>query len=681
MTAAENLLARETSPYLLQHKDNPVHWRPWGPEALAEAKALNRPILLSIGYAACHWCHVMAHESFEDPETADVMNALYINIKVDREERPDIDAIYMAALQLMNIPGGWPLTMFLTPDGEPFWGGTYFPNQPRHGQPSFIAVLHRISEIYHTAPDQIASSREALTAGLAQLSKPGMEDRLSPDELNATADAALDMVDRVNGGFGGAPKFPQTGLLDLLWRTHRRKTHEAAKAAVGLSLTTMAQGGIYDHLAGGFARYTVDEAWLVPHFEKMLYDNAQIIETMVAVWRETRDPLLAQRISETADWVLEDMVAEGGGFAASYDADSDGEEGKFYVWTVEEIDQLLSAEDAALFKEAYDVQPGGNWEGVTILNRLGRPSLADPETERRLADLRATLMNERAKRTAPAWDDKVLTDWNGLMIAALAEAAMAFDHPRWLAGAKTAFDFVTTRMSDGDHLFHSWRLGQARHPAMVDGYANMARAAIVLYEATTDPQFLEAAKTWTATLNGHFWDTEGGGYFYTADTAEALIVRTRNAYDNAIPNANGVMVEVLAKLFHLTGHAAYRDRADALLAAFAHDAKRAPLAMASLWNGFDTLLHATQIVIVAPPNHPALPNLRRAIWTSPVPTRVLLTVAPGTILPADHPAAGKTDGETDPQVFICRGTLCSAPLKDPDAIAAALARTPPAGTA
>ncbi|HEX6101458.1 MAG TPA: thioredoxin domain-containing protein, partial [Alphaproteobacteria bacterium] len=454
----ENLLARETSPYLLQHKDNPVEWHAWGQEALERAKRENKPILLSVGYAACHWCHVMAHESFEDEFTAELMNQLFINIKVDREERPDLDQIYQTALQLLGEHGGWPLTMFLTPEGEPFWGGTYFPPAPRYGRPGFRDVLAAIAAAYKDDPEKVQKNVGAIRDALKQMAAPQGGAALPPDLARRAAERLAQEVDPTWGGIGGAPKFPQAPIFLLLWRAGKAGRNEMLRNAVRLTLQRMAQGGIYDHLGGGFARYSVDAEWLVPHFEKMLYDNAALLELMVTVWQDTRDPLLEARIRETVGWVLREMVADGGGFAASLDADSEGEEGKFYVWTEAEIDAALPTELAEPFKRAYDVSAEGNWEGKTILHRNRAPELGDVESEAKLAEARRILFEIRAKRVRPGWDDKVLADWNGLMIAALADAGAVFDEPDWIAAARRAFDFVRGKMSEGGRLRHSWRL-------------------------------------------------------------------------------------------------------------------------------------------------------------------------------------------------------------------------------
>ena len=435
---SENRLARETSPYLLQHKDNPVHWRAWGPEALAEAKQTGKPILLSVGYAACHWCHVMAHESFEDAAIAGVMNELFVNIKVDREERPDIDAIYMRALHALGEQGGWPLTMFLDSDARPFWGGTYFPPTPRYGRPGFSQVLREVARVYREEAEKVAHNTGLLVdtlkerAAASHTGTPEIGDPLLADLTRRMVSA----VDPRYGGLSGAPKFPQWNFFWLLWRGAIRYGHEAARHAVDNTLTHICQGGIYDHLGGGFARYSVDDRWLVPHFEKMLYDNALLVDLMCEAYRETGKELYARRIDETIGWLLREMVAEGGGFAASLDADSEGEEGKFYVWTLREIEEVLGEADARVFAEAYDVSEAGNWEGHTILNRLKNPVLRAPTDEKALAHMRLKLLAHRAKRIRPGWDDKVLADWNGLMIAALAHAARLFDRPEWLNGSR-----------------------------------------------------------------------------------------------------------------------------------------------------------------------------------------------------------------------------------------------------
>ena len=679
-----NRLATETSPYLLQHRANPVDWYPWSPEALALAKRDNKPILLSVGYAACHWCHVMAHESFENPRIADLMNELFVNIKVDREERPDLDTIYQSALAMLGEQGGWPLTMFLTPDGEPFWGGTYFPPETRFGRPGFPQVLEGIAQAYRDGDERIVGNVGALRDALRSLSegKPGAG--LTPALLDRICQRLVRELDPFHGGIGHAPKFPQPPILKQLWRAWKRTGAEPYRRAVTLSLGKMCQGGIYDHLGGGFARYSVDERWLVPHFEKMLYDNAQLIDVLTWTWQETGDPLYGDRVRETVAWLRREMIAldapDGqpvAGFASTLDADSEGEEGKFYVWTEPEIDALLG-DDAALFKRIYDVTPDGNFEGKTILNRSDHPDPLDPESEARLATARDVLARDRADRVRPGWDDKVLADWNGLMIAALARAAGPFSEPAWLDLAREAFRFVIETMQENDRLLHSWRHGQLKHQATAEDYANMIDAALALHEATGEADYLAQAETWTETLQRHHWDPDGGGYFLTADDAESLIVRTKTAADNAVPSANGTMTAALARLYHLTGIAAYRDRAEAIVMAFSGDLDRAFLSLPTLMNGFDLLTAALRVVIVGEPHASDSKALVAVLDATSLPNRITQSVRPGEedALPAAHPAHGKGAVDGRATVYLCRGTTCSLPITDSEALSAALAVNP-----
>ncbi len=668
------MLAGETSPYLLQHKDNPVHWRPWGTEALAAAKAANKPILLSIGYAACHWCHVMAHESFEDDAVAAVMNELFIPIKVDREERPDIDTIYMSALHHLGEQGGWPLTMFLTPDGEPFWGGTYFPKTASYGRPGFPDVLREISRFYHEEGDKVASNRDALRNALKEQAAATSPGEPAPDILDTVADRLVSHIDPENGGVGSAPKFPQPFLLELLWRAWLRSGDERCRHAVTHTLTRMCQGGIYDHIGGGLARYSVDEKWLVPHFEKMLYDNATLIGLLSDVALGTRNNLFAERLHETVNWVLREMVTADGAFAASLDADSEGEEGKFYVWTDAQIDEALSdftPDEIILFKQVYDVAPQGNFEGNTILNRLDHPQDLKTSQEAIFARMREVLFEARAPRIRPGWDDKALTDWNGQMIAALARAAGAHNEPQWLEAADRAFNFIRTQMVADGKLHHSFRAGRLQHLAMADGYANMIKASLALHEVTAKDIYLTQARDWAQELHAHYWDDEGGGYFFTSDDAEALVVRTRNVTDDATPAANGTMIENLARLWYLTGEPAYRERANAIIHAFAGDLGRNFFPMCTYLNGFDTLLNAVQIVIAG--EGAEADALRNIALKAPLPTRVLSTAHNN--LPRSHPAFGKTvpEGATA-AAYVCEGMNCSLPVETPAALHSMLAR-------
>jgi uncharacterized protein YyaL (SSP411 family) len=666
---SRNALADETSPYLLQHKDNPVHWQPWGPAALDAARAADKPILLSIGYAACHWCHVMAHESFSDPAVADLMNRHFVSIKVDREERPDLDAIYQHALALQGEQGGWPLTMFLTSEGEPFWGGTYFPPAPRWGRPSFAEVLTALANAYATQRDKIAQSTTNMRQALQRLARPAAGDGIDLALTDQVADRLVQEIDPVDGGIRGAPKFPQVGLLELFWRAWKRTGNRLMQEAVFNTLDHIGQGGIYDHLGGGFSRYSTDARWLVPHFEKMLYDNALLVELMTSVWQDTKSPLYAARIAETIGWLEREMVTAGGGFASSLDADSEHEEGKFYVWTEAEIDMRLGPR-APAFKMVYDVTEAGNWEGRTILNRLDHIELADETAEAELASCRAILLAARAGRFRPGLDDKVLADWNGLMIAALAKAASVFAEPAWLALATRAFDFVAQNFSAGaDRLLHSWRDGRAQHAAVLDDYANMARAALALHAATGEARYLGQAERWVAIVDRHYWDAEGGGYFFTADDAEALIVRTKHAHDQPNPSGNGVLVEILARLYYLTGEERYRARADATVAAFAGELQRNVFGYGALLNANELLQDALQVVIIGRAADPATLAMRRAVLSVSLPNLVLAVIDPGATLPTTHPAAGKGQIGGKVTAYLCEGQACSPPVTDPEELA------------
>ncbi len=665
---SENLLGRETSPYLLQHADNPVHWRPWGADAFEEARRTGRPVLLSVGYAACHWCHVMAHESFENEAIAGLMNELFVNVKVDREERPDVDAVYQHALQGMGEQGGWPLTMFLNAEGEPFWGGTYFPPEPRWGRAGFPQLLRSLSEAWSTQPDAVAENIGRLRKAAERLAEPAAGPGIDTETDARIAMRLARAVDPFFGGIDGAPKFPQTGIFTHLWRARHRDGGKVYRNQVLNTLTHMCEGGIYDHLGGGFARYSTDERWLAPHFEKMLYDNAQLIELLTLVWQETRTPLFAQRVRETVGWLEREMTAPAAddgaaGFAAALDADSEGEEGRFYVWDRAEIEAVLGTA-AARFCDVYDVTAAGNWEGRNILSRLDSMDVPDDPA---LAEARAALLAVRARRERPLRDDKVLADWNGLMIAALARAGAAFDEPGWIALAERAFAFVATHMTAPDgRLRHSWRLGRARHPASLDDYAAMMRAALLLEEATGERRYREKAFGWLEIVERHYGDGTGG-WFFAADDTERLIVRARTAADNPTPSGNGMMVEALARLWWLTGEARYRQRAEAAVAAFAGETARNIFPLSTLLSANALLQEAVQVVLAGDDG-----RLRRAVERVSLPSRVLALIDGAETLPAGHPAAGKTAVEGRPTAYVCRGPVCSLPVTGPDELEALL---------
>ena len=658
---SQNRLAQETSPYLLQHAHNPVHWWAWGPEALAEAKASARPILLSIGYSACHWCHVMAHESFEDAGIAGLMNTLFVNIKLDREERPDLDSLYQQALAMMGQQGGWPLTMFLTPEGEPFWGGTYFPATARYGRAAFPDVLEGISHTFHADPDKIRHNVEQMRRALENLARSPGGLGLDLAILDHGAVDSLRMIDFDQGGTVGAPKFPQPGLFRFLWRTFLRNGDPRLRDAVTTTLDHICQGGIYDHLGGGFMRYSTDETWLVPHFEKMLYDNAQLIALLCQVWKLTGSALYRTRVFETIGWLLRHMTAEGGAFAAALDADSEGEEGLFYTWTREEIDSLLDGETADRLARRYDVTPGGNWEGRTILHRNhahGDPH-GDPHGDSGDGDLdaaKAVLLARRDQRVWPGRDHKVLADWNGMVIAALAEAACTFDRPDWLAAARTAFAVITTRMGQpGGRLAHVLCQGKAAHAGLLDDYAHMARAALALFEAGGEAGLLAQAGQWLDAAHAHHWDDGDGGYFLSADDTTDIILRTKPCFDSAVPSGNGAMAEALALMALASGEAKWRDRADAVLAAFSAAIPDQLPNMTTLLDAFEILADPLEVTVSGAEDDPATQALLRAAAKGQRQVHWRRRIAHG-------PAAA----------LVCRGSVCSIAFTDPERLRAAL---------
>ena len=665
-----NRLARETSPYLLQHQRNPVDWWAWGPEALAEAKRTNKPILLSVGYAACHWCHVMAHESFEDDATARVMNELFVNIKVDREERPDIDQIYMAALHHLGEQGGWPLTMFLTPDGEPIWGGTYFPNSSRYGKPAFVDVLREVARLFREEPQKIERNRAALMERLVATARKAGTVTIGVAELDNAARQLGGIIDPVNGGTRGAPKFPQAALFELLWRAGLRTSEQRYFAAVEITLDHICEGGIFDHLGGGFSRYSVDERWLTPHFEKMLYDNAQLLELLAIAYRRSGKPLYRQRARETVAWLTREMTTGEGAFSASLDADSEGKEGKFYVWSYDEVIRQLGSEDGEFFARHYDATPEGNFEGRNILNRLEPQPRSDAE-EARLAALRAQLFAARATRVRPGLDDKVLADWNGLMIAALANASLMLGEPSWLNMAERAFAFIAGTMSRGDRLGHSWREGQLKFPGLASDFAAMIRAALALYEATGEQNYLDQALAWQHALDPDYANAETGTYYLTAAGAKGLVIRPASTADEATPNHNAVAAQNLVRLALLAGDDGWRGKADRLIAAIA------PLAVENLYmhmallNAIDLRLRAAEIVVTGQGERAdALLAAARAL---PPLDRIVLQARAADALPVSHPAREKVRLAAEPQAFVCIGETCSLPVTEVAALAPAIA--------
>ncbi|HEV3023759.1 MAG TPA: thioredoxin domain-containing protein, partial [Pirellulales bacterium] len=609
-----NRLADETSPYLLQHANNPVDWHPWGPEALQRAKAEEKPIFLSIGYSACHWCHVMEHESFENEAIAKTLNESFVPIKVDREERPDLDQIYMQAVQMMTGRGGWPMSTFLTPDLEPFYGGTYWPPTGRMGMPGFDQVLAAVSEAWRERRGQVREQAAQLTAELARAT--GLEQ--PPGDLTlqplTSAEAALERIfDHRHGGFGTAPKFPHPMDLRVLLRVWRRSPRESVLKLVTLTLDKMAAGGIYDHLGGGFHRYSVDERWLVPHFEKMLYDNALLAACYLETYQATGNADYARTARETLDFVLREMTGPEGGFYSTQDADSEGEEGKFYVWTPAEVEALLGERAAKTFCYVYDISPEGNFEGRNIINlpktlvqcaKIFDRDLAELATE--LAVGRARLLAARGLRVRPGLDDKVLVSWNGLMIDALSQAAGVLDEPRYLTAATRAAEFIAKHLRRGDgRLLHAWRAGRARFDAYLDDYACLANSLVSLYEAGFDERWIDLAAELADVILAQFADADGSGFFYTAADHEPLIARQKDLQDSSTPSGNAMAATALARLGKLCGRSDDVDAARRTLASLAKLMSQHPTAAGQLLIALDFMLDpAPELVLTAPPGDP-----------------------------------------------------------------------------
>ncbi|WP_026607784.1 thioredoxin domain-containing protein [Methylocapsa acidiphila] len=677
-----NELAKAASPYLLQHAQNPVHWRIWSKEALQEAQDLNKPILLSVGYAACHWCHVMAHESFEDAETAAVMNELFVNIKVDREERPDIDHIYMSSLQAFGERGGWPLTMFLTPAAEPFWGGTYFPKVEQYGRPAFVTVLKTVAQAFHAEPERIAKNTQIVRQGLTKAAPSGEGGALTLEQLDNLAPQVINFIDQVDGGLRGAPKFPNTPIFELLWRAGARLGKVPYRDLVRLTFTHMSEGGIYDHLGGGYARYSTDERWLAPHFEKMLYDNAQILELLALCHHEFGDDLFLTRARETVGWLKREMTNYEGGFCASLDADSEGVEGKYYVWTWDELVARLGQEDASFFGKFYNASRIGNWaehphnEMVTILNRLEskRPTA---EEEARLAPIRRRLFEVREKRIRPGLDDKIMADWNGLMIAALVNGATLLGEHEWIALAARAYRFIAETMQYKDaegrkRLAHSWRAGVFVKPGMALDYAAMMRAALALHEARNLPavaalpprDYLAEAIAFAEALDACHVDPESGLLRMAAADAGDVILHLAPTSDDAIPNAHPVYLSALVRLAGLTGEARWLDRADALFKAVAPYVRTSFVGHAGILNALDLRLRAKEIVTAGPNRQ----ELYETALAAPFIDRIVMDIDRPQDIPEGHPAKAQAALAGEAAAFVCSGGACSLPVRDNEAL-------------
>jgi uncharacterized protein YyaL (SSP411 family)/aryl-alcohol dehydrogenase-like predicted oxidoreductase len=684
-----NRLADSTSPYLLQHAHNPVDWSPWGEEALARARAEDKPILLSIGYSACHWCHVMERESFENEAIAALMNDHFVPIKVDREERPDLDDIYMAATLAMNQGhGGWPMTVFLTPDQEPFFAGTYFPPEDKYGRPGFRTLLERIADLWRRDRAGLREQGAELARYLRENARAAPGTSVGAEALKAALAQYEADFDARWGGFGRAPKFPPSVGLMLLLRCHRRFGSTEALAMVEKTLDAMARGGMYDQVGGGFARYSVDERWLVPHFEKMLYDNALLARAYLEGFQVTADPFHQRIAAETLDYVLREMTSAEGGFYSATDADSEGEEGKFFVWTPEEIRAAVGDdEDARRFCAYYDVEEGGNFEGKSIPNtprslpevaaRLGVPP-ADLEAS--LAPARALVYKARLLRVAPGLDDKILTAWNGLMIGALAEGHRVLGDPRYLEAGRRAADFLLERLRAPDgRLRRTYRAGVAHLAAYLEDYAYLADALVDLHEAGAPARYLREAEALAERMRADFADGESGGFFSTARDHERLIVRHREGHDGATPAANAVAARVLARLSYHLDRADLREDAVKAIRAYGRAIERQPRAFPMSLIAVDLLLDGpTELAFVGRPADPALGALRGEVARHYLPSRIVGHLDPGA--PEDLPLlAGKTPVDGKAALYVCRDFACLRPVTDPGDVATALSAAIPAG--
>lgn len=668
-TQFKNRLAESSSPYLLQHRDNPVHWFPWGRDALDAAQRLDRPILLSIGYAACHWCHVMAHESFENESIAAAMNASFINIKVDREERPDIDHLYMSALHAMGEQGGWPLTMFLSPAGTPFWGGTYFPPTARYGRPGFPDVLRDVSKAWKERRFAVESTGHRLLGALRAPAE-GDTSGLDREGLDRAAAQLLGIMDTEKGGPRGAPKFPNAPLLELFERAWERTGHKAYADILDLTLRRLCLGGIYDHFGGGLCRYATDEDWLVPHFEKMLYDNAQLVDLLSSAYLRTGDALFRRRIDEIIAWMIRDLKADRPAFAASIDADSGDGEGAFYVWTPAQVAAAV-AMNAAEITELYDISEGGNWDGVSIPHLL-HPQASKNAYETISETLLATLRVSRETRPRPAIDDKLLVDWNALAIIAVARASSICARPDWLALAVEIHGFICESMLVAHSPCHSYRNGIGGAPAMGGDYASMALASLTLHQLTGEPRLITLASTFLSILDRDYLHADDGLYTIAATSAEDLPLHLPSTMDEAIPNLHGQALAAMIQLAHHTGQQSCLDRADRLFERLSLPAQRHIYGHASILNAFDLRLCMVQIIVIGALDDPGTATLTRAARSFYHRKTILLTLAAASALPPSHPAHGKTMINGKPTIYVCVGHRCSLPMTDTSRLAATI---------
>ena len=676
-----NRLINETSPYLLQHADNPVDWYPWSEEAFARAREEDKPVFLSVGYSACHWCHVMAHESFENEETARLMNSGFINIKVDREERPDVDSIYMRAVQAQTGRGGWPMSVFLTPEGKPFFGGTYFPPEDRHGMPGFSRVLHAIMEAYRDRRSDVVNSADQLVAHLnSGLMISQGQEPLTSEVLSRAFDGLDSEMDKEHGGIGAAPKFPQPMTLEFLLHYYARSGRTEALAMVDITLEKMAHGGIYDQLGGGFHRYSVDPFWLVPHFEKMLYDNALLSRLYLHAYQITGSRLYKRIVEETLDYVLREMTSPDGGFYSSQDADSEGEEGKYFVWTPQEIEEILGKEQALIFNRYYGVTYQGNFDGRNILHIRDSAEEAASELgieEERLAavvdNARAKLMERRIERVAPGRDDKVLTSWNGMMLRSFAEAAAVLHRADYLQAALANAKFLLSALrSPGGRVLRSFKDAKAVLKGYLDDYANLIDGLIALHEATLNLRWLEEAISLADDMLELFWEPKEATFYDTGSDHEKLIIRPSHLFDNAEPSGPAVASDVLLRLAILTGNTEYRDHAVTMLRSLRMLMSRAPMGFGHWLCALDFYLSTPkEIAVVGPPQDPGTQALLDEVFGRYIPNKVVTGCHPNgfdsyegyPLLEDKYMINGL------PSAFVCENYVCMMPATDPAMLA------------
>ena len=670
-----NRLIRETSPYLLQHAHNPVDWYPWSEEAFAKAKQENKPVLLSIGYSACHWCHVMEHESFENESIAALMNDLFVNIKVDREERPDLDEIYMNAVQMLTGRGGWPMTMFLTPEGKPFYGGTYFPPEDRQGMPGFPRVLAGVSQAYRERPEDVEKSVAQILSGLRRMSQSQQStQKIRESVIVESAENIARAYDSENGGLGRAPKFPNAGVYDLFLRAYAQTQERRFLDMVVHTLTKMAEGGIYDHLGGGFHRYSVDAKWLVPHFEKMLYDNAQLLRIYSQAYTITRSPLFDQVVKETSAYLIREMLHPQGGFYSTQDADSEGEEGKFFVWTQDEIHRLVGEEDGEVFCRIYDVGEPGNFEGKSILHPILTVEQASkffrrsPEDiEELIVRVRRKLFAAREERIKPFRDEKIITAWNGLALSGLGAAAKITGDPAYEEASSRTVKFFFEKMFRDGFLLHTYKDGQAKLLGYLDDYAFLAVGLLDLYESFFENSYLERAVQLADLMIEEFWDDPDGAFFSTGRSHEQLITRVKPAFDASVPSGNAMAAQLLLRLGHFTGNQTYRERAEKVLHSYYGLMETQPFGFAHMLCALDLHLKgAKEIVIIGHREEPSVHAFIEKIQSVYLPNKMVQLASPEKSLAQISPLLqGKMQLDGKPTAYVCANFTCSAPVTDP----------------